>query len=155
MPGRSGWGRRGCGCRLRGGRRLWRGCHVIGVIDAQPGRAPQGPFLALRHCREKAFDAAALPIVYFLANRIFRIVPLSPCRRCGEDHCYPKDQPNRPAHHTPLGACRFYRTQLAASEQVTKRQQLLDALLGGYIRRADFTVMGVSGTPLPLQLGQG
>jgi hypothetical protein len=100
-PSWFGRGRRRCRCRLCHGFRLWRRCHVVGVIEAQRGHAGPGPFLALRHGREKAFDVAAIASVDFHANGIIRIVPLSRCRRCGEDHSDPKDQPNQPAHDIP------------------------------------------------------
>jgi len=98
-PLRSGGGR--CRCRLCRGYRLRRGRHVIGIIEAHPGHAPCDPSLALRHRRVKAFDAAAVASVYFHADRIARVVPLSPGRRCGEDYSCRKNQPNQSAHDVP------------------------------------------------------
>jgi hypothetical protein len=102
VPRRSGRARRGCGRRLCRGWSLRRRHDIIWVIETQPGYAPLGTLLALRHRREKAFDAAAFTIGYFHANRIFRIVPLGPGRRCSEDQSNSKDQPDWPVHRTPL-----------------------------------------------------
>jgi hypothetical protein len=96
-----GWGRRRCRCFFCDGCRLRRGRHVIRVIEAQPRHARPSPCLALFHAGVKAFDAAAIASVDFHANGIARIVPLSRCRRRGDDRSDPKDQPNQAAHLNP------------------------------------------------------
>jgi hypothetical protein len=143
VPLRSGGGRRGCGCCLCRRCRLRRGRHVIGVIETHPGHASCGPFLALRHRRVKAFNAAAVASVYFHANGKTWVVPLSPDRRCSEDYSCRESQPNQSTHHVPPEPAYFVLSNTFSSIRTSyKTITIAGRATGQIIRRVEQAAFG-------------